>query len=160
MIIMTDRHPGRHIVIHTDGACIGNPGPGGWAAILQSLDGAKQLKRETASGSNKDTTNNQMEMTAAIEALRKIKSDNPIFIRSDSQYLIKGMTEWLQGWKAKGWRTAQRKPVLNRGLWEELNGLVVGRSITWEWVRGHNGDPLNEEVDLAANEAARKAMFA
>ncbi|MER9231251.1 ribonuclease HI [Mesorhizobium sp. M0622] len=160
---MTDRkllHPGRHIVIHTDGACIGNPGPGGWAAILQSMDGPEELKRKAASGSNKDTTNNQMELTAAIEAVKMIKSDNPVFLRSDSQYVIKGITEWLQGWKAKGWRNAQRKPVLNRYLWEELDGLVAGRNITWEWVRGHNGDPLNEEVDQLANAAARKAMFA
>ncbi|MER9561075.1 ribonuclease HI [Mesorhizobium sp. M0571] len=160
---MTDkklRHPGRHIVIHTDGACIGNPGPGGWAAILQSMDGAEELKRKAASGSKKDTTNNQMELTAAIEAVKMIKSDNPVFLRSDSQYVIKGITEWLEGWKAKGWRNAQRKPVLNRALWEELEALVTGRSVTWEWVRGHNGDPLNEEVDQLANEAARKATFA
>ncbi|MER8368043.1 ribonuclease HI [Mesorhizobium sp. M1378] len=160
MTVADNRHLGRHIVIHTDGACIGNPGPGGWAAILQSMDGAKQLKRGTASGSDKDTTNNKMELTAAIEALKMIKSDSPVFLRSDSQYLIKGITEWLEGWKAKGWRNAQRKPVLNRDLWEELEALVTGRSIIWEWVRGHNGDPMNEEVDQLANEAARKAAFA
>lgn len=160
---MTDtkaRHPGRYIVIHTDGACIGNPGPGGWAAILQSMDGTDELKRKAASGSNSDTTNNRMELTAAIEALKMVKSDNPVFVRSDSQHVIKGITEWLEGWKAKGWRRADKKPVLNRDLWEELDGLVAGRVITWEWVRGHNGDPLNEEVDKLANEAARAAMFA
>ncbi|RWQ14146.1 ribonuclease HI [Mesorhizobium sp.] len=160
---MTDtkaRHPGRHIVIHTDGACIGNPGPGGWAAILQSMDGPDELKRKAASGSNRDTTNNQMELTAALEAVKMIKSDNPVFLRSDSQYVIKGITVWLEGWKAKGWRTAQRKPVLNRDLWEKLEAVVAGRDITWEWVRGHNGDPLNEEVDQLANAAARKSVSA
>ncbi|MER9225092.1 ribonuclease HI [Mesorhizobium sp. M0664] len=159
---MTDakaRHPGRHIVIHTDGACIGNPGPGGWAAILQSMDGPDELQRKAASGSNGDTTNNQMELTAAVEAVKLIKSDNPVFLRSDSQYVIKGITEWLVGWKAKGWKTAQRKPVLNRELWEKLEAVVAGRDITWDWVRGHNGDPLNEEVDRLANEAARSAKF-
>lgn len=124
------------------------------------MDGPDELKRKAASGSNKHTTNNQMELTAAIEAVKMIKSDIPVFLRSDSQYVIKGITEWLEGWKAKGWRTAQRKAVLNQALWEKLDGLVAGREITWEWVRGHNGDPLNEEVDKLANEAARKAMFA
>lgn len=159
---MTDtkpRHPGRHILIHTDGACIGNPGPGGWAAILQSMDGPKELKRKAASGSNSDTTNNRMELTAAIEALKLVKSDSPIFVRSDSQHVIKGINEWLVGWKSKGWRKADKKEVSNRDLWEELDSLASGREITWEWVRGHNGDPLNEEVDRLANEAARRGQF-
>lgn len=157
MTTSTARHPGRHIVIHTDGACIGNPGPGGWAAILQSMDGTIELKKKAISGGDPDTTNNKMEMTAAMEALRALGgTNNPVFIRSDSQYVIKGINEWLPGWKAKGWRTAQRKPVLNRDLWEALDELAAARDVTWEWVRGHNGDPLNEEVDQLANSAARK----
>ena len=153
------RHPGRHIVIHTDGACIGNPGPGGWAAILQSMDGSNELKRKSLKCSSPDTTNNQMEMTAAIEALKAVKGDNPVFIRSDSQYVVKGLTEWLPGWKTKGWRTSDKKPVKNKELWEALDALASSRAITWEWVRGHNGDPLNEEVDRMANEAARMAQW-
>lgn len=153
------RHPGRHILIHTDGACIGNPGPGGWAAILQSMDGLTELKRKALKGSSLDTTNNQMELKAAIEALKAVKSDNPVIIRSDSQYVVKGITEWLPGWKAKGWRTADKKPVKNPELWEELEALVASGSVAWEWVRGHNGDPLNEEVDQLANEAARMARW-
>lgn len=152
-------HSGPHTVIHTDGACIGNPGPGGWAAILQLMDGAKQKLRKEVVGSDPDTTNNKMELTAAIEALKVIQSDRPIVIRSDSQYVIKGMTEWLPNWKAKGWKNAQKKPVENRELWEALDALASSRSIKWEWVRGHNGDPLNEEVDRLANEAARLARW-
>ena len=151
------RHSGRHIIIHTDGACIGNPGPGGWAAVLQSMDGPKELKGMHLKGSSPNTTNNRMEMTAPIEALKVIKSGNPILIRSDSQLLVKGMNEWLANWKLNGWRNAQKKPVLNRDLWEELEDLAAAHSVTWEWVRGHSGDPLNEKVDRLANEAARSA---
>jgi ribonuclease HI len=154
------RHPGRHIIIHTDGACIGNPGPGGWAAILQAMDGETEIKRKPISGFEPVTTNNKMELTAAIQALRAIQSKNPVFIRSDSQYLIKGVTQWLAGWKANGWRKADKKPVENRDLWETLDALVAELSVTWEWIRGHNGDLLNEEVDRLANAEARKAMSA
>lgn len=154
------RHSGRHIIIHTDGACIGNPGPGGWAAILQSMDGANELKRKPLKGSSPDTTNNKMELKAAIEALKAVESDDPVFVRSDSEYVVKGITQWVAGWKAKGWRKGDKKPVLNKEQWEELDVLAAARSVTWGWVRGHNGDPLNEEVDRLANEAARMARWA
>lgn len=153
------RHSGRHIIIHTDGACIGNPGPGGWAAVLQSMDGEKEIGRKEIKGSNPETTNNKMELMAAIEALKAIKGDRPIVIRSDSEYVVKGMTKWLSGWKAKGWRKADKRPVLNRELWEELDAIAAPLSVTWKWVRGHSGDPLNEQVDCLANEAARMARW-
>lgn len=146
---------GRHIVIHTDGACIGNPGPGGWAAILQSMDGTTERYRRAIAGAERDTTNNRMEMLAAIEGLQMLKSNNPVIVRSDSQYLVKGMTEWLEGWKRKGWRTAAGKQVANVQLWEQLDSLNSARSISWEWVRGHSGDPLNEEADRLAHMKAK-----
>ncbi|TPJ72445.1 ribonuclease HI [Mesorhizobium sp. B2-6-2] len=148
---------GQHIIIHTDGACIGNPGPGGWAAIVQLLEGSKELRRKELTGSAHKTTNNQMELTAAIEALKLVKSGKPVVLRSDSEYVVKGMTERLPDWIAKGWRTASKTPVKNRELWEELKAVAEARSVAWEWVRGHNGDPLNEEADRLANEAARMA---
>ncbi|RWP11019.1 ribonuclease HI [Mesorhizobium sp.] len=150
-------HSGQHIIIHTDGACIGNPGPGGWAAIIQLLEGSKELRRKALTGSAIKTTNNQMELMAAIEALKLVKSGKPVVLRSDSEYVVKGMTDRLPGWIANGWRTAGKTPVKNQELWEELKAVAEARSVAWEWVRGHNGDPLNEEADRLANEAARMA---
>ena len=157
---MTKNTPlsGRHIIIHTDGACIGNPGPGGWGVILQSMDGAIQLKRKELSGHHPDTTNNRMEMTAAIEALAALRGGNhPVYIRSDSQYLVNGMNTWLKGWKARGWKNSDGKAVLNKDLWEQLDHLTTPR-IRWEWVRGHVGNKMNETVDRLAAAAANLAV--
>jgi ribonuclease HI len=140
-------------IIFTDGACLGNPGPGGYAAVI-TIAGEEQI----IVGRDPTTTNNKMEMTAAIKALEAVSKDLPIVIHSDSQYVIKGATEWLRGWKAKGWRKADGKPVMNQDLWMQMDALMVGRQITWKWVKGHAGHPENERVDSLANwEAVRAA---
>jgi ribonuclease HI len=142
-----------HAIIFTDGACLGNPGPGGYAAVI-TIAGEEQI----IVGRDRSTTNNKMEMTAAIKALEAVSKDLPIVIHSDSQYVIKGATEWLRGWKAKGWRKADGKPVMNQDLWMQMDALMVGRQITWKWVKGHAGHPENERVDSLANwEAVRAA---
>jgi ribonuclease HI len=140
-------------IIFTDGACLGNPGPGGYAAVI-TIAGDEQI----IVGRDRSTTNNKMEMTAAIKALEAVSKDLPIVIHSDSQYVIKGATEWLRGWKAKGWRKADGKPVMNQDLWMQMDALMVGRQISWKWVKGHAGHPENERVDSLANwEAVRAA---
>jgi ribonuclease HI len=140
-------------IIFTDGACLGNPGPGGYAAVI-TIAGEEQI----IVGRDPTTTNNKMEMTAAIKALEAVSKDVPIVIHSDSQYVIKGATEWLRGWKAKGWRKADGKPVMNQDLWQQMDALMVGREVTWKWVKGHAGHPENERVDQLANwEAVRAA---
>jgi ribonuclease HI len=140
-------------IIFTDGACLGNPGPGGYAAVI-TIAGEEQI----IVGRNPTTTNNKMEMTAAIKALEAVSKDLPIVIHSDSQYVIKGATEWLRGWKAKGWRKADGKLVMNQDLWQQMDALMVGREVTWKWVKGHAGHPENERVDQLANwEAVRAA---
>jgi ribonuclease HI len=140
-------------IVFTDGACLGNPGPGGYAAVI-TIAGDEQI----IVGRDRSTTNNKMEMTAAIKALEAVSKDLPIVIHSDSQYVIKGATEWLRGWKAKGWRKADGKPVMNQDLWMQMDALMVGRQITWKWVKGHAGHPENERVDSLANwEAVRAA---
>ncbi|HHX42149.1 MAG TPA: ribonuclease HI, partial [Armatimonadetes bacterium] len=132
------------IRIITDGACSGNPGPGGWAAII-----IRDGEVEELGGYEPQTTNNRMEMRAAIEGLRRVPADAPVHIVSDSTYLIKGMTQWLRAWKARGWVTAAGTPVLNQDLWEELDRLV-GTRVTWELVKGHSGHPENERADTIA----------
>jgi ribonuclease HI len=140
-------------IIFTDGACLGNPGPGGYAAVI-TIAGDEQI----IVGRDRSTTNNKMEMTAAIKALEAVSKDLPVVIHSDSQYVIKGATEWLRGWKAKGWRKADGKPVMNQDLWMQMDALMVGRQISWKWVKGHAGHPENERVDSLANwEAVRAA---
>jgi ribonuclease HI len=139
-------------IIFTDGACLGNPGPGGYAAVI-TIAGAEQV----IIGRDRSTTNNKMEMTAAIKALEAVPQDLPIVIHSDSQYVIKGATEWLRGWKAKGWRKADGKPVLNQDLWMQMDAVMAGRTITWKWVKGHAGHPENERVDSLANWEAVRA---
>lgn len=135
--------------IFTDGACSGNPGPGGWGAILR-LRG-KQVEKEL-SGAAPDTTNNRMEMMAVIAALEALKKPCKVTITTDSQYVMKGMTEWLSGWKAKQWKTAARKPVKNADLWQRLDKAVSQHQVKWQWVRGHDGHPDNERADqLAVN---------
>lgn len=145
-------------LIFTDGACIGNPGPGGYAAVIQIGD-AEQV----VVGNEGSTTNNRMEMTAAIRALEALEGQPAgleAVVHSDSEYVVKGMTLWLAGWKQRGWRTAAKKPVLNQDLWERLEALAASRKVTWTWVRGHAGHELNERVDGLANAEAQKAADA
>lgn len=136
------------VEIFTDGACRGNPGPGGWAALLRLADSEKLV-----SGAAKETTNNRMELQAAIEGLGQLKRPCEVRLTTDSEYLRKGVNEWMAKWKSNGWRTAARKPVKNRDLWEALDELVGRHSVQWVWVKGHSGHPENERVDEAANEA-------
>ncbi len=143
------------IEIYTDGACKGNPGPGGWGALLKANDAQKEL-----CGGELDTTNNRMEMMAVIEALSALKRPCKVVLHVDSQYVLKGMTEWLAGWKARGWKTATKAPVKNVDLWQRLDTLVNGggHEIEWHWVRGHNGDPGNERADQLANRGVEIAL--
>jgi ribonuclease HI len=134
--------------IYTDGACRGNPGPGGWGALLSSGAHQKEL-----SGAEPLTTNNRMELTAVIRALEALKRPTEARIFTDSEYVRRGITEWVKGWKARGWKTADRKPVKNQDLWERLDALAAGHRIEWHWVKGHSGVPGNERVDRLANEA-------
>jgi ribonuclease HI len=138
--------PVPHIVIYTDGACKGNPGPGGWGAVLRSGSHEKQIH-----GGEKLTTNNRMEISAVIFALRSLKQRSTVELWTDSQYVQKGVTEWLEGWKKRGWRTASKDPVKNADLWQELDALLPDHDISWHWVRGHNGHPGNELADQLAN---------
>ncbi len=131
--------------IYTDGACSGNPGPGGWGAILRHNEREKELF-----GYEPATTNNRMEMTAVIEALRSLKRPVAARVHTDSQYVQKGMTEWLQGWKRRGWKTAGKEPVKNEDLWRALDTLAAGHQVEWLWVRGHAGHPENERADALA----------
>lgn len=147
----TDRPAPEDVVeIHTDGACSGNPGPGGWAAIL-----VWKGRRRELSGAESETTNNRMELLAAIRALEALRRPMRVRIFTDSEYLKRGMSEWLEGWKRRGWRTAAKKPVRNRDLWERLDELCRIHEVEWHWLRGHAGDPLNERADRLAREAIR-----
>lgn len=137
-----------HVEIFTDGACSGNPGPGGWGTILR----AKGLEKEL-SGGEKMTTNNRMEMMAVIAGLEALKRPCHVTITTDSQYVMKGMTEWLKGWKAKNWRTAARQPVKNADLWQRMDAAAQPHKLEWEWVRGHDGHPENERADQLAVQA-------
>ena len=134
--------------IYTDGACRGNPGPGGWGATLESGEHFREL-----SGAEADTTNNRMELTAVIRALEALKRRAVVTVHTDSEYVRRGITEWLPNWKARDWKTTDRKPVKNRDLWERLDELAVGHDIDWRWVKGHSGVPGNERVDALATAA-------
>ncbi len=136
------------IEIYTDGACRGNPGPGGWAATLQLGAHFREL-----SGAEPATTNNRMELTAVIESLAALKRESAVRLYTDSEYVRRGITEWLKAWKARDWRTADKKPVKNRDLWERLDTLAARHDIEWHWVKGHSGVPGNERVDRLANTA-------
>ncbi len=142
------------IEIHTDGACSGNPGPGGWGAVLRWGGHQKEL-----SGGDADTTNNRMELMAAIAALEALKRSSDVVLWTDSNYLRQGITSWIQGWKRNGWRNAQRQPVKNRDLWERLDAAQARHRVEWRWLKGHAGHALNERADelaRAATEAARR----
>ncbi|SDC08400.1 ribonuclease HI [Paracidovorax valerianellae] len=143
------------VVIYTDGACKGNPGPGGWGVVLRSGALEKELF-----GGELGTTNNRMELLAVIEALGALKRPCDVTLFLDSQYVRKGITEWIQGWKKKGWRTAAGQPVKNVELWKRLDDLVAqgGHKIDWRWVKGHAGDPGNERADALANKGVDKAL--
>lgn len=136
------------VEIWTDGACRGNPGPGGWAAVLIAGGHEREI-----SGAESATTNNRMELMAVIEALAALKRRVSASVYTDSQYVKLGITEWLPSWKARGWRTAARKPVKNQDLWERLDALASGHDIEWHWVKGHAGVPGNERCDALANAA-------
>ena len=140
------------VTIYTDGACSGNPGPGGWGAVLLYGEHRREI-----SGASADTTNNRMELTAAIRALEALKRPTDVDLYTDSTYVKDGITRWLPGWKAKGWRTASKAPVKNRDLWEALDALAQHHDVTWHWVRGHAGNAGNERADALAREALKAA---
>ncbi len=136
------------VEIFTDGCCKGNPGPGGYGCIIRMNGETRELK-----GAEKSTTNNIMEMTAAIVALKHLKEPAKVELTTDSQYVMKGITEWIHSWIRKGWQTASRQPVKNKELWQELHRLNQMHKVDWKWVRGHTGHPENERADALANEA-------
>ncbi|GAA0203262.1 ribonuclease HI [Kangiella japonica] len=141
------------IEIFTDGACKGNPGPGGWGALLRYGDHEKRLY-----GGELETTNNRMELTAAIEALKALKRSCKVELTTDSVYVKNGINQWLEGWKAKGWKTAAKKPVKNKDLWQALDEQVSKHQINWHWVKGHSGHPENEIADELANLGVEKVL--
>jgi ribonuclease HI len=134
------------VTIYTDGACKGNPGPGGWGAWLSTGGHEKELF-----GGERQTTNNRMELTAVIEALASLKRSCDVTLYTDSEYVRKGITEWIHGWKVRGWKTADKKPVKNADLWQRLDALRALHQVDWRWVKGHAGDPGNERADALAN---------
>jgi ribonuclease HI len=143
------------VTIHTDGACSGNPGPGGFGAILQWGDHTRELK-----GGEPHTTNNRMELMAAITALESLKRTCTVDIHTDSQYLRNGIMTWIKGWKRNGWKTADRKPVKNVDLWQRLDAALAHHTVHWHWVRGHSGHDLNERADALAREAIAEVRAA
>ncbi|WP_454713836.1 ribonuclease HI [Caulobacter segnis] len=140
------------VTIYTDGACKGNPGPGGWGAILFYGDKKKEI-----CGGEPATTNNRMELMGAIQALELLNRPCKIELHTDSQYVMKGIQEWIKGWKARGWKTADKSPVKNDDLWKRLDAARDRHDVDWRWVKGHAGHPLNERADALANEGLRKA---
>jgi ribonuclease HI len=141
------------VIIYTDGACRGNPGPGGWGALLLSGEHRKELK-----GADSETTNNRMELTAAIEALAALKGRCEVKLYTDSQYVRQGITEWIHQWKLRDWRTADKKPVKNIDLWQALDAQIGRHDVEWHWVKGHAGVPGNERADELANEAIDRLL--
>lgn len=138
----------KQVELYTDGACSGNPGPGGWGALLRFGEREQEL-----SGGDKQTTNNRMEMLAAIKGLQALKQSCQVELYTDSKYVLQGITEWMVGWKAKGWLTANRKPVKNVDLWKSLDEQVNRHEVNWHWVKGHSGHAENERADQLAREA-------
>ena len=143
---MDERSRTAQVIVYTDGGCRGNPGPGGCAALLRYGDHEREL-----TGAEAQTTNNRMELMGAIAALEALTRSSRVALYTDSQYVKKGMTEWLKSWIARGWLTADKKPVKNADLWQRLQAAAAGHQVEWHWVRGHNGDPGNERVDALAN---------
>ena len=141
----------KHVEIHTDGACLGNPGPGGWAALLRWRGQEREL-----AGGEPDTTNNRMELMAAISALEALKEPCDATLHTDSQYVRQGITLWMPNWVRRGWKTSGGDPVKNRDLWERLNVAAAAHKVDWRWVKGHSGDPDNERVDELARVEAVK----
>lgn len=139
----------KHVEAFTDGACKGNPGPGGWGAILRLGHHEKEL-----SGGDKQTTNNRMELSGAIEALKALKEPCEVSLHTDSRYVIDGITKWIFGWQKNGWRNAAKKPVANADLWQDLIAAVRPHKVHWVWVKGHDGHPENERADKLASDAA------
>ncbi|MES2097365.1 MAG: ribonuclease HI [Pseudomonadota bacterium] len=139
----------QHVEIATDGACKGNPGPGGWGAIIRHGNREKEL-----SGGEKLTTNNRMELTAAIEGLNALKRPCRVTLSTDSRYVMDGLTKWIHGWRKNGWKTADKKPVKNAELWQALVEAAAPHRVEWVWVKGHNGHPDNERADVLASDAA------
>lgn len=156
---MAEQHPQHlppsadRVFIYTDGACSGNPGPGGWGALLRYGEKTKEMM-----GGEPDTTNNRMELTAAIMALEALKRPCTVDLWTDSQYVRQGITGWLYGWKANGWRTADKKPVKNAELWQRLDAARLRHEVHWHWVKGHAGHPENERVDALAREGMAPFM--
>lgn len=140
-----------HVEIWTDGACLGNPGPGGWGAYLRYRGAEKDL-----SGFENPTTNNRMELMGAISALESLKRPCTVILHTDSQYVRQGITAWMVNWKKRGWKTADNKPVKNEDLWKRLDDANARHTVTWKWVKGHAGDPGNERADGLASAAARQ----
>jgi ribonuclease HI len=139
------------VTIYTDGACKGNPGPGGWGVLMIAGDNRREL-----CGGEKKTTNNRMELTAAIEALRALKRPTRVRLFTDSKYVMQGIETWIHGWKKNGWRTSDKKPVKNMDLWQALDALAAQQQIEWRWVKGHSGDPGNERADALSNDGIPK----
>ena len=137
--------------IYTDGACTGNPGPGGWGAVIFDQDD----KQKNISGSEKNTTNNRMELLAAIMSLKKIKSNSEVIIFTDSTYVKNGITEWMKNWKKNGWKNSSKKPVKNKDLWEKLDKLCEANSVSWKWVKGHSTNEFNNLADELATKAIK-----
>ena len=139
---------GSHVIVHTDGACSGNPGPGGWGAILSFGNTEKEL-----SGGEPHTTNNRMEMMAAIAALEALKKPCTVELHTDSKYVQQGISQWIHGWKRNGWKTADKKPVKNVDLWQRLEAAIARHNVRWHWVKGHAGHDMNERADVLARDA-------
>ena len=148
---MTTDTPTSNVTLHTDGACLGNPGPGGWAAILQWGEHESVL-----SGGLADTTNNQMELMAVIMGLEALKRPVSITVVSDSRYVLNGIQSWIAGWKRNGWKNAKKQPVANQELWQRLDAATQYHQIDWQWIKGHAGHPLNERCDELASAEARQ----
>lgn len=150
---MADERTDDNVEIHTDGACSGNPGPGGWGAVLRWQGKCREL-----SGFEPETTNNRMELQAAIGALTTLKRPMAVRMFTDSNYLRQGITAWLRKWQANGWRTADKNPVKNQDLWQELAAVVTGHKVEWHWVKGHSGNPDNELADQLARRAIEAGL--
>ena len=150
---MTEPRPQPHVVVYTDGACSGNPGPGGWGAILISGTHRKEI-----SGGESPTTNNRMELLAAISALEALKRRSKVELHTDSNYVKDGITKWIFGWKRNGWKTADKKPVKNAELWQRLDTIRQKHEIEWRWVKGHAGHPENERADRLANDGIAQLL--